>query len=163
MTQLEFADFAPQIVWLAITFVILYLVMARVALPGIAKVMDDRERRIQDDLDRAEKLKNEAEGVLQAYDQAIAAAREAAQGEIQRAAAEMAAIAATREAEVAEAMAAKTAAAERAIASATATALGEIQGVAAEAAQDAAARLAGLSLSSAQARAAVESLGGGRD
>ena len=53
MPQLAFETYTPQLVWLAITFVLLYLVMWRVLLPRIGEVLDERQNRIQHDLDEA--------------------------------------------------------------------------------------------------------------
>ncbi|MDA0676265.1 MAG: F0F1 ATP synthase subunit B', partial [Proteobacteria bacterium] len=54
MPQLATGDFVPQLVWLAITFIALYVVMWRVALPRIVDVLEERQRRIDDDLLMAE-------------------------------------------------------------------------------------------------------------
>jgi len=75
MPQLEMQDWVPQLVWLAITFIGLYLVMARMALPRIANVIEERRDRIQRDLDEAERLKEETEGAITAYETALAEAR----------------------------------------------------------------------------------------
>src|SRR3990172_1907614 len=131
MPQLEFAYYAPQLVWLAIPFVALYVLMARVALPGIAAVLEDRERRIEDDLDRAGRLKAEADEVLAAYDKALAEARGAAQAELQKAAAALATEAARRDRAIVAELAAKTQAAEARIAAAKTAALVEMRTVAA--------------------------------
>lgn len=75
MPQLEFATYAPQLIWLAISFVFLYLMMSRVALPRIGAVIEQRRDKIADDLDRAAGFKKDAEEALEAYEQALAAAR----------------------------------------------------------------------------------------
>ena len=67
MPQLEVSTFLPQLVWLAITFVLLYLLMARIGLPRVGGIIEARRRRIDDDLARAAQLKSEAEGVMAAY------------------------------------------------------------------------------------------------
>jgi F-type H+-transporting ATPase subunit b len=69
------STFAPQLVWLAITFTLLYYVMSRIALPRIADVVDERANRIKRDLDAAERLKNETEKAIASYEQALADAR----------------------------------------------------------------------------------------
>ena len=67
--------FAPQLFWLVLTFGALYLIMSRIALPRIGEVIEERHERIQRDLDNAERLKEETEAAMQAYDQALADAR----------------------------------------------------------------------------------------
>ena len=75
MPQLEFGDFAPQLIWLTITFVSLYLLMARIALPRIGAVIEERRDRIADDLDQAEQLKQKTEEAIATYEQALAESR----------------------------------------------------------------------------------------
>src|SRR5688500_15289978 len=71
--------FASQLVWLTLTFVLLYVLMARVALPRIGAIMDERRARIADDLAQAERLKGESDAALAAYEKALADARARAQ------------------------------------------------------------------------------------
>lgn len=83
MPQLQFGDYMPQLVWLAITFIAFYLIMARMALPRIGAVIEERRDRIQRDLDAAEKLKAETEEALANYEQARAEARSKAHNIVQ--------------------------------------------------------------------------------
>lgn len=69
------STFAPQLVWLVITFGFLYVMMSRVALPRIANVLEERHDRIADDLDKAEELKIQSEEAIAAYEKALAEAR----------------------------------------------------------------------------------------
>jgi F-type H+-transporting ATPase subunit b len=67
--------FAPQLVWLAITFTLLYVILSRVALPRIADVLDERANRIKRDLDAAERLKAETDKAIASYEDALGAAK----------------------------------------------------------------------------------------
>lgn len=78
LPQLNPADFSPQLIWLALTFVALYLVMSRVALPRIGEVIEERRDRVQRDLDAAERFKSETDAALAAYETALAEARQKA-------------------------------------------------------------------------------------
>ena len=75
MPQLEIGDFVPQLIWLAITFASLYLVMARIALPRIGMVIEERRDRIANDLDQAEQLKQKTEAAIASYEKALAESR----------------------------------------------------------------------------------------
>lgn len=144
MPQLDFADYAPQLVWLAITFTVLYLVMARIALPRIASVLDERDRQVETNVERAEKLKAEAEEALATYQQTMAEARAKAQAELRKAAEAVAAETQARESELGAKVAKQSEAAERSIATAKQAAMTDIQKVAAELAGAMAAKLAGI-------------------
>ena len=75
LPQLNPADFAPQLIWLAITFVVLYFILARVALPRIGEVIEERRDRVQRDLDAAERFKKDTDAALAAYERALSEAR----------------------------------------------------------------------------------------
>lgn len=64
-----------EIIWGGLSFLVLFYVLKRKALPAIRKAIADREERIRADLERAESARVEAEGVLQDYWAQLADAR----------------------------------------------------------------------------------------
>jgi len=78
MPQLDFSTFPNQIFWLVVTLVVLYLILSRIALPRIASVLAERQGAIQRDLDKAEEMKRAAVDAENAYNKALADARQQA-------------------------------------------------------------------------------------
>src|SRR5262245_15104474 len=72
---LDPSSFVPQLFWLAIAFVLLYLLLKRVALPRVSEVIEERRERIDRDLAKAESLKAETEQALASYERALGEAR----------------------------------------------------------------------------------------
>lgn len=79
MPQLCGEWFSNQIFWLVIALVVIYFVLARIALPRIAAILAERQGTITNDLAAAEDLKNQAVAAEEAYNQALADARAQAQ------------------------------------------------------------------------------------
>lgn len=75
MPQLDFATYASQIFWLAVTFGLLYIIMAKSALPDVREILQSRHARISDDLKKAEKLKAEAEDAEADFTSVITSAK----------------------------------------------------------------------------------------
>ena len=75
LPQLNFETFPNQIFWLAVTLVIIYLVLTRVALPRIGAVLAERSGTISNDLAAAEEFKQKAVQAEKAYNDALTAAR----------------------------------------------------------------------------------------
>jgi F-type H+-transporting ATPase subunit b len=76
----ESEHFPSQLVWLAISFVLLYVLMSRIALPRIGGIMAARSKVISDDLAAAEQLKERSNAAQAAYEKELADARGRAQG-----------------------------------------------------------------------------------
>jgi len=72
---LDPATFAPQLIWLALSFGLLYVLLKRVALPRVGELVEERSARIRRDLEQAEKLKGDTEQALDSYERALGEAR----------------------------------------------------------------------------------------
>ncbi|PWB84197.1 MAG: ATPase [Methylocystaceae bacterium] len=128
------ANFAPQLVWLALIFGLLYVLMSRIALPRIGSILSERESRIEGDLLASRELQAKAQAAASEHDETLRATKAQAQAigrdAQQQAAAESQARRAAQEAEFAQ----KLAAADAQIAAAKQQALSHVEEIATEAA-----------------------------
>lgn len=143
LPQLDATKFAPQVIWLALSFAILYLILSRLALPRISRVLEERQRRIDDGLAKAGSLRDEAARVLAEYEAAINEAQAEAQAIVRGGAAEFAETSAKRQAELAKRLGAEIAEGERHIAEAKDRALAKVHDAAVEIARVASEKLVG--------------------
>ena len=65
-----------EIIWGALSFLVLFFLIAKFGFPAIKKTMDARADRIRDSLDEAERAKTEAQGVLDEYKSQLSDARD---------------------------------------------------------------------------------------
>jgi F-type H+-transporting ATPase subunit b len=150
------STFASQLVWLAVAFILLYVLMSRVALPRMTSILDTRRSRISGDLAEASRLKTQSDEAIGAYQQALADARARAQA----LAAEMrdkitAETEASRHA-VEERLNARLAEAEAAITASKSAAMANVHSIAVDAAATIVRRLTGAAAPDAAVRAAVD-------
>ena len=156
MPQLDLSTFPSQVFWLAVIFVLLYLLMSRVALPRVAAMIDARRARIEGDLEHAAPMKAEAEAVMAAYERSLADARAQAQATLKEAMDRFAMEAAERQRKAVETLGVETSAAEKRIAAAKAEALADLRAVATDVARTATRKLVGLDVDEESAAAAVD-------
>ncbi|WP_428032664.1 F0F1 ATP synthase subunit B [Ancylobacter sp.] len=126
--------FPSQLLWLVIAFAALYLLMSRVALPRIATILEERHDRIADDIEEAGKLKAESEAAAEAYEKALASARNKAHGIATETRDTLAAEAEARRKALEAELNVKLAAAEVQIAATKTAAMANVRGIAVEAA-----------------------------
>lgn len=71
--------FASQLISFGIAFVLLYVIVSRLALPRVGGILAARQSVIDNDLDAAAKLQVDSDAALQAYENELANARARAQ------------------------------------------------------------------------------------
>ena len=136
--------FASQLVSLAIAFVALYLIVSRIALPRVGSLLDERQNKIEGDLADAQKLKDESDGALKAYESELAAARSRAQAISAETREKLNAASEAERKTLEERLSVKLADAEKTIASTRETAMSNVRGIAADAAAAIVQRLTGV-------------------
>lgn len=129
------ATFPSQLLWLAISFAALYILMSKVALPKVGSTIEKRQSTIDADLAAADADRQKTDAAIAAYEKALAEAKANAQG-IANASREaiQADLAAKRSAAEAD-LAGKVSVAEARIAATKAEALTHVDEIAAETAQ----------------------------
>jgi len=79
MPQLDPTYWASQSFWLILIFITLYLALSNLFIPKIKNNIDNRENKIKNDLDEAQKLKNLAEKKFKEYELSIENAKKEVQ------------------------------------------------------------------------------------
>ncbi len=147
--------FAPQLIWLAITFALLYVLLSRVVLPRIGGVIAERKATRQRDLAEAERLKNETDKALKDYEKALAEAKGRANDIAKTTRDKLKAEVDNERMRVDKVIADKTADAESRIATAKASALSQVGSIAGETAEAIVAELIGAKVTREEALAAA--------
>jgi F-type H+-transporting ATPase subunit b len=156
MPQLEPHDWAPQLIWLVVTFGILYLLMVYVALPRIGAVIEARAGQIAKDLAAADQLRRETEEAIAAYEQALAEAKQKAHAIVDEGRNKLKAETAAERAKLDAELGKKSAEAEARIVQAKNSAMREVNAVAADVAADIVRQLIGAAPARAEIEKAVE-------
>lgn len=150
------ATFAGQLLWLAIFFGLLLVVMSKVALPRVNNILASRADRIANDLREANRLKTETEASIASYEKTLADAR----AEGHRIAAEthekVAKEVAEHRAELEAALETQLADSENQIASTKTAALSNVRGIAVDTAAAIVERLSGKPVAGAEIERAVD-------
>jgi len=139
----ETHTFLSQLIWLALSFGLLYYLMAKVALPRIEAILHDRSGRLSADLAEAQRMKSEAVAAGAAYEKALADAQAKARDIAQGTRNELSAAAETRRKALETELNEKLAASEATIRTRTAEAMGNVRSIAGETASAIVERLTG--------------------
>ena len=156
MPQLELETFLPQLVWLVITFGFIYFVMAKFALPRVGEILEERQNRLDGDLEQAESYKAESEKLEADYDLLTAKARMEARTHLKVMRKKLDAGLAEKRTDMSAKMDKKFAAAEANIAAARNEVLGDLEKIASNACISIVAKLSGQKLSVTEAGKAVK-------
>src|SRR5215475_6689490 len=140
---------ASQLLWLALIFIALYLLMSRIALPRVGSILESRRQRIQDDLAEAQRFKDASDAAIAAHEKALAEARARATR------AKAAAAAEARRKEVDAKLHARITEAEKAITGTRSAALANVRSIAGEAAAAIVERLTGITPATEEVSQAV--------
>jgi F-type H+-transporting ATPase subunit b len=158
MPQLDVATFPSQLFWLAVTFIVLYILMSWVGLPRVTAAIEARRQRREDDLARAARLKTEAEAANAAFQRTMAEARAQAQAAIKETTDRLAAEAAERQRALAAALTQQIDEAERRIVETKQQALAEVRGIAADVGRAVVEKLTGSAPNQQQLMTAVDNV-----
>ena len=137
-------QFPSQLFWLSVTFILLYVVMAKVALPRIGSIFKERNKLISDDLAEAERFKQKSDAANAAYQQSLDDARAHAQSIVDTLRKQQAAAAEKSNKELEEQLRVRLAAAETTIAKTRQEAMSHTTEIAAEVTEGIVKRLIGI-------------------
>lgn len=136
--------FASQFVSFAVAFVLLYVIVSKFALPRVGGIIEARQGKIEGDIAEAERLKNESDAALSAYETELASARSNAQAIGSEIRDKLNKQADEERKQLEDRLAVKLADAEKAIAATRTTAMGNVRSIATDAAAAIVQRLAGV-------------------
>ena len=162
MPQLDIHAWPPQLIWLAITFIALYIVMSRYAIPRIGGTINERRGVIEGDLGAAQRLRSETEQAVATYEKGLAEARGRAHAIAQETRDKLTGEADKERAKVDAELNARIASAEKQVAETRDRALATAEEMAADIAVEIVNELTGANVSKSDAASALARASGSR-
>jgi F-type H+-transporting ATPase subunit b len=147
--------FASQLFWLAIAFVALYVLMAKLMIPRLGGIIEARKSSVDGDLAQAAHYRKEADAALAAYEQSLAEARNRAQAVANETRIRLNVQSEKARHELEAKLNAKLADAERTIATTRNAAMANVKTIAVDAAGAIVQRLTGIAPAAASVESAV--------
>jgi len=151
--------YPSQFLWLALSFLLLYVLMSKVALPRIGSIIAARSKRIADDIASANNFKERADAAHAAYEKALADARSRAQAIANTTREQQAAAAEETNKRLEAQLHERLAAAEKSIAATRGAAMGNVGAIAADTAAAIVERLIGKAPAAHEVTAALGDTG----
>ena len=148
--------FGGQLLWLAITFAVLYTLMSRLVLPRLTGIIENRRAMIARDLDDAAAMKTRAEEAGAAYEKALAEAKGRAQALAQETRAKLSAESDARRKALEADLNARLAESEATITARKTEAMGHVRGIARDTASAIIERLTGRAPAPQSVEAALD-------
>ena len=147
--------FASQLVWFVVFFVALYVLIGRFAIPRLGGIIEARRGRIEGDLAEANRLKEQSDAALMAYEKSLAEARNRAQTLANETRDKLNAEAEEARKKLENELNSKLADAEKTIAATKTAAMANVRGIAVDSASAIVQRLIGTAPSGSAVEAAV--------
>ncbi len=155
MPQLNADDFAPQLIWLVISFAAFYFALANFALPRIQAILASRKAKMEGDIESARVAQRRADAEAERYEAGIAAARAKGQASLRAHRQKLdAELAQKREAFERE-LAAKAAGTDKQVQKLLEQAAGEMEAMTAEAVSDIVKKLAEVEVTGGEVSATL--------
>ncbi len=153
--QLKTETYASQLLWLFVSFTLLYVLMSKLALPRVGEVLETRRAQREGNLQRAEELQGETAKSKAAYEAALAKAQESAQEALSAAEQEIADKLSAESSTFTEHARKRIATAEQNIAKAKNDALASLADISAEISVEIVNKVAGVQVNKADAKKVV--------
>ena len=147
--------FASQLVWFVVFFVALYVIISKLAIPQLGGIIEARRGKVEGDLAEANRLKEQSDAALKAYEKALADARTRAQALANETRDKLTAQADEARKKLEAELNAKLAEAEKTIAATKTAAMSNVHGIAVDTASAIVLRLIGTAPAGSAVEAAV--------
>jgi F-type H+-transporting ATPase subunit b len=147
LPQMNVDYFPTQLFWLSLTFLGLWFVLSKIALPRVGDVIAERKDRITRDIEAAGRLKSDTDKALADYEKALSDARSNASGIAKQTREKLSAETDAEKTRIEKQIAAKLQEAETRIAATKTKALTAVNDIAAETARAVVAKLVGHDVS----------------
>lgn len=158
MPQLEISSYPSQLFWLIVCFFSLYIIMSQIIIPRIADIIEQRRKKIDNAIEKAQSMQKKAEAALDKYQKALAAATNEAEKSLNKTQEDLNKLISEKQAELEAELKTKIKAGEEEINKSKAAAIKEVKSMSEKLALDVVQKIGLKEISGAEIKAAMKKI-----